>query len=305
MQRETAPRLSNMLAGLVGDELEDGLRALYRRMVPTPLRTRMWELRRRVSLEIGGIVGPDSRVYLVTEMGQEVNFFVPSPKVCRETVEMGGEALMIERMREAVGERIRRSGGVCFVDIGAAFGGWAVRAGRAGASVVCLEPDSERRKVLVKNLRLNGLVDRSLVLGVAAVADTGRQKVFLNTDGIEGKAPSLARGGEYGRRTAVPATTLDKLCGQGVFGQMAPLILKIDVEGGEAAVLQGAGKLLRSGRITDVFLEVHPLRLTEFCSSAGEVERLMVEAGYGCGDNRLYRGNEVILHFQRLNTVAY
>lgn len=71
---------------------------------------------------------------------------------------------------------------------------------------------------------------------------------------------------ESSRKFSVPLSTLDELLGEnqtiGVF--------KIDVEGHELGVLQGARRLIETGRIRDIVFEDHaafPTATTEFLSS--------------------------------------
>ena len=80
----------------------------------------------------------------------------------------------------------------------------------------------------------------------------------------------------------VSAITVDHLIR---YQSFQPDTLKIDVEGYEVNVLEGASDLLRiTGPL--VFLEVHPHLLGRVGRSVDELVRLMEAAGYGFADGR-------------------
>lgn len=139
-----------------------------------------------------------------------------------------------------------RPGAVVF-DVGAHAGYYTMLfSGRAGGSgrVVAVEPlpgnlDNLRRHVSANRLR------NVSVVAAAAGAEVGRSGFREESTGYMGH---LADDG----RLAVDVVTLDDLAGR--FG--LPQVMKIDVEGGEAAVLAGAARVLAEGRPT-VFLATH------------------------------------------------
>lgn len=136
-----------------------------------------------------------------------------------------------------------------FVDVGAHIGATVLHAlaelrfDRA----VALEPDPGNLALLRANVVLNDLAERVRVLGVAASDHAGTAHL----------AVSAERSGEH---HLLPGSGAKRHAGAGLVEvAVAPLddlvtpeeahggLLKIDVEGHEAQVLRGAGRLLESG----------------------------------------------------------
>lgn len=93
----------------------------------------------------------------------------------------------------------------------------------------------------------------------------------------------LAAGAVDGRKVLnIPVTTVDLLS-----DEMAihPDIVKIDVEGYELHVLQGATRVLSTDR-PDIMLELHPDRLRAYGGSVSELIALLLGHGYQVRDLR-------------------
>ncbi len=135
-----------------------------------------------------------------------------------------------------------------FVDIGANAGVYSIWAADLGAQVISVEPNDEARSALEANAALNGyaftiipaaLFDRS---GTMTMTEgRGPQSRLLPSDGDGGAEPA-------GVETVV--TTLDDVLGERVANGV-----KMDVEGAERFVLEGAKKALSQGRIRAIQLE--------------------------------------------------
>lgn len=151
--------------------------------------------------------------------------------------------------------------GMTVLDIGAHHGFYSLIASRAvhpGGAVHSFEPSPRERARLQRNLRLNhcgNLVLHSIALG----AQTGRAQLYLvqgNQDGCN----SLRQ------PDGVPATVplevevmpLDEFLKQ--HGLQNVDFLKMDVEGAESSVLQGASGLLSSSQRPVILAEVSDLR---------------------------------------------
>jgi FkbM family methyltransferase len=163
-----------------------------------------------------------------------------------------------------VAERLRRGGD--FVDVGAHIGMYAVRAAielRGRGRVLAFEPNPTARAQLVENLELNGCTN--VVVVAAAVADEPAEATLHVPESADPSFSSL-EGGRFaeGEPLTVPVTTVDSAVAE---NDLHPSVVKIDVEGGEAAVVSGMAETVARFRPT-VVVEVS-------AESALEVRRLL------------------------------
>lgn len=139
-----------------------------------------------------------------------------------------------------------------FVDIGANIGFYSCIAGRLGKYVVAVEPQPLNVQVLLRNLRQNELAPR-FEMHAAALSDAqGIAEFFGGQQGgslIEGWSGICAN---YSNLVFV--NTLDRLIGGRFEGER--LLIKIDVEGNEHALLLGATGVLRRLPKPDWVLEI-------------------------------------------------
>jgi FkbM family methyltransferase len=145
-----------------------------------------------------------------------------------------------------------------FADVGANVGSYSVLAGAAvGADVIAFEP-GEAFPWLVRNLELNSL--RTAQARRAAVGATGGEVAFTSgSDTMNRIDPAGA--------VTVPLTTLDAAC-----RERAPILIKIDVEGFEVDVLEGAGSLLARPETQAVIMELN----------GPDARRLLERRGFTC-----------------------
>jgi FkbM family methyltransferase len=135
-----------------------------------------------------------------------------------------------------------KSGDRC-VDVGANVGVHTVRlarlAGPAGR-VIAIEPDPDLARRATRNLQLNGLANVRLV-NAAASDRAGEMSLYRPgpADTNRARASLLPHGYLTGDALTVPVVTVDEVCG----GERVALI-KIDVEGHEAAVVRGAARTI-------------------------------------------------------------
>ena len=145
--------------------------------------------------------------------------------------------------------------GDTFWDLGAHKGFVTLAAARmVGPSgrVVAVEPASVNLRFLRRHLEWNGVVNARVV--TAALSD--RNGVSSFGGGGSSVAFHLGEGDE-----TVPVKTLDQLAAE--LDVPRPGVLKLDVEGEEAAVLRGAGRLL--GGDQAVLASTHSRALYEEC----------------------------------------
>jgi FkbM family methyltransferase len=125
------------------------------------------------------------------------------------------------------------------VDVGANVGVHTVRLARlvgAGGEVIAIEPDPDVRQRAVRNIELNGLANIR-VIGAAASDSAGETRLYRPSadDTNRARASLLHHPYLIGAVKTVPVVTVDDVCAG------APVaLIKIDVEGHEAAVVRGA-----------------------------------------------------------------
>ena len=164
-----------------------------------------------------------------------------------------------------------------FIDVGANVGYFTCLARSLGYRVVALEPSSQNLDVLFGNLLMNNWRDVE-VLPVGAGAEPGLATLYGSGTG----ASLITRWAGASEATAqtVPLSTLDALLAGRFPGER--LLIKIDVEGAEHAVLQGAAALLarrpRPAWLIEICLtENHPAGVNPHFAAVFEVFR---RAGY-------------------------
>ena len=144
--------------------------------------------------------------------------------------------------------------GDVFVDVGANAGLYSVMAADMGARVVSVEPFAESRKALVANQVLNGFefeIVPAALASEALIEQRGRMMTLT-----EDKGPSnhlLLQDGSKGARVRV--MTLDEVIDDKVDRDEVVKGLKVDVEGAELLVLEGAVRAISEGRIQWIQLE--------------------------------------------------
>lgn len=138
-----------------------------------------------------------------------------------------------------------------FVDVGANMGVFTVIASKViGAHVVCFEPVPSTFEGLQAQIALNGTQDRV----IANNKGVGREPGTLRFTGGKGAMNQVVAGAveadAEGQEVAV--TTLDS-----ELANDRSMMLKIDVEGFELYVLQGAASVLSSGNVEAILIELN------------------------------------------------
>jgi FkbM family methyltransferase len=176
--------------------------------------------------------------------------------------------------------------GKVFWDIGAHIGihtlGFARMVGEKGG-VVAFEPNILNFRRLQENVNANpGLSDRVSLINEALSCKTG-STYFFTTDDIDsnrssggylsGITPPLAKDLYSGfKKTKVRLNTIDNFLESNK--KYMPNVLKIDVEGAEADVLQGGINFLKKHKPL-LLIEVHNV------SSMLNVAKILIKMGYG------------------------
>lgn len=176
--------------------------------------------------------------------------------------------------------RILRAGDI-FLDVGANEGYFSLLAAdRVGESghVYIMEPQARLWGIILYNFLLNQKLNYTLV-PYAAGEKRGEMELILHPSLNTGSSTLVADN----RRTLLPRQ----------FARLLPLdfvadyfrlkrvrLLKIDVEGYELFVLRGALRLLGSGKIDHILLELHPAQLSQLGHSPEEITTLLRESGF-------------------------
>lgn len=195
----------------------------------------------------------------------------------RMLVANGGNAVgmvhfgLDEYSEQAFCAHLLRPGDV-FVDVGASDGSYALMAsGIAGARSIAFEPEPAAAARLLDNVVLNRLEERIQIrrCAVGAAASTVRITTNLRTgnhvvvDGDEGS----------GSIVDVPCVALDA-----ELAATAPTMIKVDVEGFEQAVLDGAAEVLGRDSLLAVILE--DMQLGRQSEELSGQHRRMLDLGF-------------------------
>lgn len=177
--------------------------------------------------------------------GQSMRVLVPEivgTELCRRgRIEPQVTALLVDHLRPGMG----------FVDVGAHYGYFSVVASRLvgpAGRVVAFEPGRETARLLEANVAHldNVVIERAAVHahgGSLELTDFGPAASALNTVTGQARVPRDERGRLRGRRYWVPTVSLDDYSAE---HDLRPDFVKLDAEGAELDILEGAQRLLRT-----------------------------------------------------------
>ncbi len=157
---------------------------------------------------------------------------------------------------------VLRSGDL-LVDVGANIGSYTVLAAKvAGADCLALEPVPDTFAKLQRNLRINDLGSRVEAFQCAAGSGTATLCFSADQDTTNRVVDESYRG----KKIHVPVQTLDDL-----LAKRPAFLWKVDVEGFEREVLEGAKQALRNPNLHAVLLEGDDPQITATMSGVGFV----------------------------------
>jgi FkbM family methyltransferase len=140
--------------------------------------------------------------------------------------------------------------GDLFIDIGAHVGVMSLTAATAATAhdnpVLAIEPSPDNLRQLRGAVEANGLGGHVDIVEAAMGAETGRGRLTRSRGSMGHR---LNEAGGHDDDIEVPVFALDDLLDRYPQHAGRRVVLKIDVEGGEPAVIAGAAKLLASGRL--------------------------------------------------------
>jgi FkbM family methyltransferase len=178
------------------------------------------------------------------------------------------EAGPVERLREFI------PAGSIVLDVGANVGFFTLRFARwiGEGEVIAIEPEEKNYRMLVTALEREDLRKKARALKAVATASAGTSHLEINPLHPADHKLSLD-----GTGAAVDAVRLDDLIKEK--GPLRPCLIKIDVQGAEMLVLQGAPEILELARPT-LFIELSENALRRFGSSVSEVVNHLSQHGY-------------------------
>jgi len=137
-----------------------------------------------------------------------------------------------------------------FVDVGANVGSYTILACSAvGAKGVAFEPVPSTYERLVDNMRLNHLDEKVKCINKGIGAQKGSIAFTSDNDTTN---HALASGEQCNNTVNVEVITLDT-----ALNDESPLLIKVDVEGYETPVLEGASKTLKKKTLNAVIMELN------------------------------------------------
>jgi len=171
--------------------------------------------------------------------------------------------------------------GMTVLDIGAHHGLYTLlaskRVGRQGR-VIAFEPSPRECRRLAKHIGVNRC--RNVEVECCAVGNKGSEEDLFVVEGFRDWGNSLRPPAvpEATRKVRVPVRRLDDLLASRGIEHVD--FIKLDVEGGELAVLQGAGRLLQTAPRPAILSEAEDVRTQPWGYQAREILQLLASWNY-------------------------
>lgn len=183
--------------------------------------------------------------------------------------------------------------GLVFVDVGANLGFFSLAAASLGYRVIAFEPMTRNIWKLAHSVSRNVFQKRITLYQNAVTASDGQRVSLRETDALnQGNGQLVNResnhtfsqqGGVYGMDFVDTVTLSSVMLFSPMISQDA-YIVKIDVEGFEAAVLEGGRGWICSNSVSHIILEFSEATRTNFASPAARMFAFMQNAGYSLLD---------------------
>lgn len=169
-----------------------------------------------------------------------------------------------------------------FIDVGANIGLVCIPVlERSAARAICFEPEPRNFAYLSRNLARHGLSSRAVCHAAACHNTTGQMALALSPDNLGDhrlQRPVSADSEAGARHTVlVPVVRMDELLRDVPLA--APVVMKVDVQGSEVGVFDGATETLR--RVDHLITEYWPRGIVAHGDNAQAFERHMREFPFG------------------------
>ena len=156
------------------------------------------------------------------------------------------------------------------LDLGANIGYSTLSLCKNMKKVIAIEPDERSRKILKKNIKLNKFKEKVEIYDFA-ISDKKEERIFYLS-----KHPNLSAFNKnkkyWTKKVKIKTRTIDDL-------GVVPNFIKMDLEGHEIEVINGAINSLKKTPFCRILLEVHPQFYNEERNFAN-VLRELVKIGY-------------------------
>jgi FkbM family methyltransferase len=138
-----------------------------------------------------------------------------------------------------------------FIDVGANVGSYSILAsGVVGAHSISIEPVPQTFKKLEKNIDINGIQAKVLAMNIGIASAKASLRFSCDADTVNHVLKDQMIGDDT---VEVDVNTLD-----GILENLPiPTLIKIDVEGFEQEVINGATKLLQSTTLKAIIIELN------------------------------------------------
>lgn len=159
-----------------------------------------------------------------------------------------------------------------FIDVGANVGSYSILACAArGASGYAFEPVPSTYTRLIENIRLNHLENSVKCLNIGVGREQGSMAFTSNLDSTN---HALASGEQCDDSISIEVSTLDA-----VLKGESPALMKIDVEGYETPVLEGAFETLNKQSLHSVIMELNGSG-SRYGFDESRILEMMLDHGY-------------------------
>ncbi len=165
-------------------------------------------------------------------------------------------------------------------DIGANVGTYSIYAGLKGIKVLAFEPESQNYAVLNRNIYLNNVQDKVDAFNLAISNVHAFDYLYISEFTIGGALNNFGEGIDYNKQAFKPAYkqailsfTLDEVVER--YNLPIPTHIKIDVDGLERLIIDGASQVLASPKVKSVLIE-----LNEKLKEDMEILELLTQHGF-------------------------
>lgn len=179
-------------------------------------------------------------------------------------------------------------GGILY-DVGANIGAYSLIGAACGLEVFAFEPAPQNYAALHENISLNNFDGKITAIPIILGAES-MLHMYSFSDYSRGATEGFfSTQEEKGVRKNMLVETLDNVISE--YGLPAPSLLKIDVDGGEVEVLQGAKKTLSNPGLRGILIEAEE-------GNKDRIEAMLTSAGFArmSHHNRFKAGVENLIY---------